>query len=479
MKINKKFIAGIIAALLAFILLYALYASQTKTTITLAGEPQVVIQYGDTYEEAGAIGYYSTLFKKNVSAKIKIKGSVNTNKVGTYTLTYKVTKHFHTASVTREVIVQDQIPPEITLTTDENYFLEDGAEYKEEGYTATDNADGDITDQVTSERVDNTIVYTVSDASGNTTQVVRNIRFADHIAPIITLNGNVVVTTYTTLDYSDPGCTAIDETDGDISANVVVEGAVDTSTPGTYTLTYTVKDTYGNQTVSKRTVNVLDSTTLQNDESKAASGKKIVYLTFDDGPGPYTQQLLDVLAKYNVHATFFVTAQYTDYMSLLTSEANAGHTVAIHSYRHDYATVYASTAAYYDDLYKMQNIIKQYTGQTSTIVRFPGGSSNEVSKQYCSGIMTSLTQSLGQNGFVYFDWNVSSGDAGATTDTSQIFTNITTGIQKYDSSVVLQHDVKDYSVAAVEKVIIWGLAHGYTFMPLSTSSPVCHHGVNN
>ena len=82
-------------------------------------------------------------------------------------------------------------------------------------------------------------------------------------------------------------------------------------------------------------------------------------------------------------------------------------------------------------------------------------------------------------GYKYFDWNVSSGDAGETNETAEIVDNIIAGCTGMKTSVVLQHDIKDYSISAVEQVIIWGLNNGYTFRALDMQSPDCRHGINN
>ena len=95
-------------------------------------------------------------------------------------------------------------------------------------------------------------------------------------------------------------------------------------------------------------------------------------------PGKYTQQLLDVLDKYGVKATFFVTNEDPDYQDMIAKEAEAGHTVAIHSASHDYPKIYQSTDAYMADLYDMNDIIKAQTGKSASIIRFPGGASNTV-----------------------------------------------------------------------------------------------------
>ena len=93
--------------------------------------------------------------------------------------------------------------------------------------------------------------------------------------------------------------------------------------------------------------------------------------------------------------------------------------------------------------------------------------------------MTRLTKSVVENGFAYFDWNVDSKDAGGAKTPEEVFENVTSGISKRNTAVVLQHDLYDYSVDAVEQIILWGIANGYSFAPITADSPGCHHGVNN
>ena len=200
-------------------------------------------------------------------------------------------------------------------------------------------------------------------------------------------------------------------------------------------------------------------------------------MTFDDGPGKHTQRLLNVLAKYNVKATFFTVQGSYDY--LMTTQAQAGHTVAIHSATHNYAKIYANEEAYFADLEAQQSLIEQYTGIRSTLVRFPGGSSNNVSASYNKGIMTRLAKSLHSMGYQYFDWNVDSNDTGGAKTAQEVFENVINGVQKRRVSVVLQHDIYGFSVDAVEMIITWGLANGYTFLPMDATSPTAHHTIRN
>ncbi|MBR3177475.1 polysaccharide deacetylase [Candidatus Saccharibacteria bacterium] len=208
------------------------------------------------------------------------------------------------------------------------------------------------------------------------------------------------------------------------------------------------------------------------------SGQKVIYLTFDDGPGPYTAKLLDILKKYDVKVTFFVTGAGDD--ELIAREYNEGHTVGLHTYTHDYAYVYSSLDNFFTDLYEIQTRVKNITGQTSTLTRFPGGSSNLISARYDGGIgiMSRLSEELPARGFTYFDWNISSGDAGGATTSSEVYQNVINALSP-NYSVVLQHDIKDFSVDAVEDIIKYGKANGYTFKKLDAGSFAAHHGINN
>ena len=155
-----------------------------------------------------------------------------------------------------------------------------------------------------------------------------------------------------------------------------------------------------------------------------------------------------------------------------------GHAIAIHSIEHDYRTIYASMDAFFEDLYATQAMIYEQTGVKTTLMRFPGGSSNTVSR-FNPGVMTRLTEAVEAAGFQYFDWNVDSDDAGKAKTTAEVYKNVIGNVGYAPYSIVLQHDTKECSVEAVEKIILWGLANGYTFLPLEPSSPTVHHPVGN
>ena len=224
--------------------------------------------------------------------------------------------------------------------------------------------------------------------------------------------------------------------------------------------------------ITSESVTVTEPTTIGEDS-------KILYLTFDDGPGAYTQHLLATLAKYNVKVTFFVTNFRPEWRFLLTREAKEGHTVAVHSYSHEYSNIYSSTSAYWEDFNKMDDVVLACTGHRTEVMRFPGGSSNTISSSYCSGIMTTLTRQMLDKGISYIDWDVDSYDAGGASSSEEVVENLQRGVSDRKVSVILCHDVKSYTVEAMETFIPWALEEGYIFLPCTPDSNPARHSVNN
>lgn len=460
----------------AWLLLFRI--NRFSLSIRLKGEQEYVLEYGETYEEPGAgLLLRGTLFlKEGITPKdteIQIASDVNEMKLGRYTVTYTANWYWLNTEEVRTVSVIDTRMPVITLAEDPEGSLDPETVYQEAGYTARDNYDGDITDRVIRTESMGLITYAVVDSSGNPAYAEREVPYHDPIPPQIRLEGGAQYAIPTGKPYSEPGYLAVDNVDGDLSHRVAVEGEVDWLRPGTYPITYTVTDNYENTTVATRNVQV---TAAPRTETRWPD-EKTIYLTFDDGPGPYTQQLLDVLDSYGVKATFFVLN--TDYNYLMREIVERGHSIGIHSVTHTYEEIYASPEAYFDDLFRMQQIIYENTGVMTTLMRFPGGSSNEVSCGTCEGIMTLLTEAVQDAGFQYFDWNVDSDDAGNAHKTKTVRNNVLDGIARTGISLVLQHDIHPYSVEAVEEIILWGLENGYTFRPLEPDSPGFHHELNN
>ena len=162
-----------------------------------------------------------------------------------------------------------------------------------------------------------------------------------------------------------------------------------------------------------------------------------VYLTFDSGPDAETGAILDALAAAGVKATFFVAGNEDPAMQDVYKRIVAdGHTLGMHSYSDQYSTIYASKEAFTSDLQKIRELLKNLTGTESVYYRFPGGSSNRISNTD----MRDFIRVLNESKIRYFDWNVSAGDSAADATPESIVDQVTAGVSKYKTSIVLLHD---------------------------------------
>ena len=462
---KKKYVITIIVVLSFLIILSLIFFLPPKFELKKGEE--ISLKYGQNYKEPG---FKVTKFGKDYTKKVKVKNKVNKNKLGTYEIIYEVKIAGINFKKIRKVKISDDEKPKITLKGDKKVTICPHAEYKEEGYSATDNYDGDLTKKVKITQKDNIITYLVEDSSGNTVKVKRTIIKEDKTSPVITLKGGETQTIYLNDIWKDPGYTAIDNCDSDITNKVETSGSVNSKKLGTYKITYSVTDEAGNKAKLERTVKVVNK--------PAADSSSIIYLTFDDGPKEGTTNvILDILKEENVKATFFVTNSGPDY--LIKRAYDEGHTVGLHTASHNYQTVYSSVDNYYRDLMQVQNRVKRITGYESKIIRFPGGSSNSISAKYSKGIMTYLTKDTINKGYRYYDWNISSGDAGEVSTSSGVYNNVVKYLKKNRSNMILMHDIKTYTKDALRNIIRYGKNNGYTFAKITMSTPMITHGVNN
>ena len=472
---NTRLVLLVLAAYLAVVLAVSLLVDGRHVRFYLVGGQEVETAYGQPFSEPGRVAVMAGRItgEDDEELPVETEGEVDTAALGDYVLVYTAHKGMRSYQTTRTVHVVDKTPPEITLEHDEDAEYNWVTGYEEESYSAWDDVDGDVTDRVRVKRTKTGVEYTVSDRAGNETSVRRAYDFGGEL-PEIKLVGGAYLEVPAQLGFVEPGYLVSDSLGNDLSGYVEVSGEVVPYLTGTYELRYTLTNRAGVSVEAVRTVEVVPA---GRPETVQPEGK-IIYLTFDDGPGPYTEALLDVLARYNVKATFFVTCEHPDYEDMVGRAYREGHTIAVHSATHNYYQIYASEEAFLEDFQKVEDMIYRQTGTTTKMLRFPGGSSNTVSS-FNPGIMSRLTRMMTDLGCQYYDWNVTSGDAGETTKTSVVVDNVIDGVSSLSYSIVLQHDIKDFSVNAVAKIISWGLSHGYTFLPLDMSSPAAHHGVNN
>lgn len=295
--------------------------------------------------------------------------------------------------------------------------------------------------------------------------------------PVILLKGGESLAVNAAFTFEDPGFTARDYLGEDLTSRVVVTGTVTSYLVGEYALTYAVTDDYGNSTRIERTVTVQPVPLPE----LVPPPEKTIYLTFDDGPGDHTAVLLDILKKYDVKATFFVVGSRRR-KDLIKRAFDEGHSIGVHTFTHDYDKMYTSLDAYFQDFLATQEVIRDQTGQYTTLFRFPGGSGNTASISRCRGLMTQLTKIMEDMGYRYFDWNCSAGDSNFHSgQTASHYNSVLCGKVKKDGSftLILQHDLNRNSIQALDYFIPWALKKGYVFLPLDMTSPVVHSVVKN
>lgn len=439
-----------------------------EPTIKLNGKKEINLPYGTTYKEEGYYLYYPL---KEIKVKIKVHDNINYDKLGAYRISYEFNYEKKEYKTERIVKIIDNEKPNITLKGLEDTMVCPNHTYEEEGYEATDNYDGNITDKVIIDKKQKKNIYKVTDSSDNKIEKIRNFVYKDEEQPTIKLKGNDTIYIYLNSTYEEPGYEAIDNCDGDLTSKVEIENNIDSFNLGNYIIKYKVTDSSNLSTEITRNVIV---------KKLPDNNGKVIYLTFDDGPSStITPQILQILREEGVKATFFVINHSDALNYLIKQEHDDGHTVALHSYSHNYRYIYTSSDNYFGDLNLISDKVYSITGVRSDIIRFPGGSSNAVSK-FNPGIMTQLAKQVMNKGYIYFDWNVGSGDAGEVRSSNEVYNNVTSRLGGY-TNVVLMHDYEGnyYTLNALRAIIRYGKEHGYTFANITSSTPQVKHRIAN
>ena len=214
--------------------------------------------------------------------------------------------------------------------------------------------------------------------------------------------------------------------------------------------------------------------TVSNNSSKATS-KKVAYLTFDDGPSQYTNEVLETLKSNQVHATFFIVgtniANHEDVIKKAYAQGNA---VGIHCWSHNYSVCYASQSAFFSDFNHIKDKLTELLGVTPNICRFPGGTGNKVSDQYGAHFMRQILPKVTGMGIKPYDWNVSAGDAGSVpASTSKVVNAVISQAKRFNHPIILCHETKENTVKAIPTIITELKALGYSFDVLSPAAPSC------
>ena len=433
----------------------------------------------NVFDEYNDITYSATSLGKDVSDQVVKDGIVDNEHVGKYIITYSIKNSFFKTTKELTVNVVDTTAPDLSLIGGNEYNVCKLDSFEDPGFSAMDNYDGDLTAKVEKNNIsDDEIEYKVSDESGNVAKQNRKLIIGDKTGPEIKLNGEDVTYITKGSSYKESGATATDNCDGDLTEKISIDGKVNTKKNGEYEIKYSAKDSSGNENTITRKVIVQDkkkkqqTSTNTSSNTSVANTSGVVYLTFDDGPGSYTNQILDTLKKYGIKATFFVTLSGAD--SVLKREYDEGHSIGLHTATHNYKQIYASVDSYFSDLDRVSNRVKNITGQDTKIIRFPGGTSNHVSAVG----MSNIVKEVDARGYKYFDWNVCVEDAGACAykkdKRSCVISYFKTYLRPNRENIVLMHDIKSYTASALEDMIIYAKDRGYTFKQITESTEPVH-----
>ncbi|MGN0395666.1 MAG: polysaccharide deacetylase family protein [Coprococcus sp.] len=211
--------------------------------------------------------------------------------------------------------------------------------------------------------------------------------------------------------------------------------------------------------------------TIENKDGKRA------YLTFDDGPSENTMELLDVLDECNVKATFFVIGRDESYYDCYKAIVDRGHVLALHSFTHDYNNIYSSKDNFAKDIEELKKLLYDVTGVNAVYYRFPGGSSNSVSKVP----MSELIDYVNDQGLIYFDWNALNSDAvSGNLPPEQLVDNIMKDAIKYDDVVILMHDLgnRHTTVESIPLLVDTLRKAGYEILPIDENTPLIRHHIS-
>lgn len=415
---------------------------------------------------------YHHLTKKQV----KIKDNVNTHKCGQYTIEYQ----YEQKTQKLKVFVEDTLPPEFEVRN-KKIFINETIEPKDLVSHIKDDTKTTVyfyENYIFNQEKTYTVEVVVEDEYANKTKKKAYVLVEkkDIEAPTLEELTPLEINKGQNIDLSKG---VIKKDDHDDNPKLIIDDSkLNIDEVGEYTVLYTVKDQSGNQTTYSRKITV--KSPYDNKEAKA-DGIKTCYLTFDDGPSYNTPKVLEILDRYHIKATFFITGTHSDSYQYMKTIAKKGHTIGLHTYSHDYEEIYTSLAAYMKDLKKVQDLVKRQTGIESHFMRFPGGSSNLVSKKYNVGIMKRLTKKVIDEGYQYYDWTCVNGDGENIKTIDGLIKKAKEETGDLEDIMFLMHDGSSNgaTVKALPTIIEFLKDKGYQFKVIDETAPTFHHSVQN
>jgi peptidoglycan/xylan/chitin deacetylase (PgdA/CDA1 family) len=204
-----------------------------------------------------------------------------------------------------------------------------------------------------------------------------------------------------------------------------------------------------------------------NNEQISDQNNKVIYLTFDDGPSVLTDEVLNILKKYDVKATFFLIGnQIKGQEKVVKRIHEEGHAIGLHTYSHIYKKIYSNRNTFISEMLKTQTIINSITGETPTIIRFPWGSRNRLTKIFL--------EDLHKHNFKVYDWNVDMTDGkNCKAPLNRLFREATKVPQCQEPLILLMHCdyIHKNTCKVLPQVIKFYKDKGYEFKVIEDSTP--------
>lgn len=469
MRNRNKLLPFIIGGLVLLIVIAFVFLKITHKPIAFTNNLETTLNKDFNYKK------YIASVEGNKNEVTCDSSKLNTKKVGTYPVIYKYKgKEYEVkikvVDINKPVIKTKNISIEKNAKFDASELL---AYVKDESKTKTTFKEKYDFSKMGKHNVE----IVVTDESGNKTtgKAVVTITKEDKEKPTFGTINDIKVRPNSNVDYKTD---IVVKDNCDPNPKLIIDDKkLNLKKEGVYKIKYTALDRSGNKNTATRTITVDKNAMIGTYQQ---SDQKIVYLTFDDGPSHNTAKVLDILKQYGIKATFFVTGLNPKMNYLIKRAHDEGHTIGIHTYSHDYSDVYASYERYMADFNKISTMLKDLIGYVPHYVRLPGGASNTVSRRYCPGIMTKITSELLKNGYQYYDWNVSSGDAsGNNVPVPKIIAESTNSKQNNINLLMHDTDAKNTTIQALPKIIEHYRSQGYIFKAIDDSSFVPHQHVNN
>lgn len=270
-KIRILQLLGILIIMCSFLLssYYAYHLYFKKTVIISFNNDNMILNYNDEYEDSGVVASLCNKIScEDISDKVVVTSNIENNILGNYSVNYEIEYNNVKYEKEKTVMVVDHKQPELILKGDiieqDNMMVSricPNQDYTEEGYSAYDEYDGDITNKVVSIKKEDKIEYYVMDSSHNISSKIRHIKKEDISNPTLTLKGPSTITLNNSQNYIEYGAIANDNCDGNLTSNIKITSNVNVYQDGNYTVTYSVSDSANNTTTITRKVRVVSMNT--------------------------------------------------------------------------------------------------------------------------------------------------------------------------------------------------------------------------